>query len=308
MASPSSPRHGVKAEPATGRPGAGRSALMAWINVHPVAAYIVFTLGWSWTVWSFLPLFIGRGGLMRSPPPIAFAIAATGAAGPSLAGLTLTCLIDGRAGLAALRMRCRVPEAGRWWLVLLVIPGVTALTPLGRWLAGATVDGRTMLGLLGPGLALGLAAGLMEEFGWRGFLLPRLRQRHPALRASVLVGLVWGGLWHGCADYFGIPGEGWVFWLLLLLLGPVLLTAWSLVLTVVFEHSQGNLLLAVLMHASISSSALILGQSYETPAVQLPWTAISVALAWCAAAALWLGVGPVRVAAHTAPGAGPAEQ
>jgi membrane protease YdiL (CAAX protease family) len=261
--------------------------MMSWACSHPIAAYVFLTLAWSWTVWSLLLLFIDRGGLMKSPPDMAYVIAAVGGLGPSLAGLTLTGLIDGSPGLAALAARCRPPPTGRWWLALLLIPAVTALTPLARWLAGAAVDGKAMLNLLGPGLTLGLAAGLMEEFGWRGFLLPRLRQKHSALRAALFVGLVWGGLWHGYADYFGIPGEGWVFLLTLLMLGPVLLTAWSLVLTVVFEHTEGNLLLAVLMHASISSSALIFGQTYETPALQLRWTAFGVVMAWCAAAALW---------------------
>ena len=52
---------------------------------------------------------------------------------------------------------------GSWWLALLLIPAVTALTPLARWLAGYPVDAAAMLRLLGPGLALGLTAGLMEE-------------------------------------------------------------------------------------------------------------------------------------------------
>ncbi len=267
---------------------------MRWLRAHPAIAFVGLTLAWSWSVWSLLFVLVGRGGLLRDPPGIAFGIAAIGGLGPSLAALILTALLDGRPGLAALRARCRPPSAGRWWLALLLIPAVTALTPLLRAWAGAPVDVGAMRALLAPGLALGLAAGLMEEFGWRGFLLPRLRQRHTALRASLYVGLVWGGLWHGYADYFGVPWEGWVFWLLILLLGPVLLTAWSLVLTVVYEHTQGNLLLAVLMHASISSSALVFGQAYASPLSQLGWTAFGAAMAWCAAAGLWCACPPGR--------------
>ena len=51
-------------------------------------------------------------------------------------------------------------------------------------------------------------AGLAEELGWRGFLLPRLQARYNALVSSIIVGIVWG-LWHwpmflveGLAPYY----------------------------------------------------------------------------------------------------------
>ena len=46
---------------------------------------------------------------------------------------------------------------------------------------------------------------LGEELGWRGFLLPRLAARQGPLRASLVVGLLWG-LWHLPA--FWLPGTG----------------------------------------------------------------------------------------------------
>lgn len=254
-----------------------------------VLVFVGLTLAWSWSVWSLLFLFGGRGALLQHPPTVAFVIAALGALGPSLAAVLLTALTEGRAGLAALGARLRDGRAGRWWLALALIPAVTALTPLLRALAGVETGASQMAPLLLPSLGLGLFAGLTEEFGWRGYLLPRLLQRMSPLRAALVVGGVWGGLWHGMADYFGLHGEGAVFWGLLLLLGPVLLTAWSLVLTVVYTHTRGSLRVAVLMHASISSSALFFGQPYATPQEQLRWTALGVALAWAAALALWFG-------------------
>lgn len=258
-----------------------------WAQRHSAATFIVLTMAWSWSIWSLLFLFGGRGCLLNHPPPSAFVIAAVGGLGPTLAGLSLTALTSGRAGLARVGGRLVDIHAGRWWWALLLIPTVTALTPVLRWLAGAEVGAAGMAALLLPGLALGLGAGLMEEFGWRGFLLPHLLRRHSPLRAALVVGLVWGGLWHGYADYFGIAGQGPTFWALLLLLGPGLLGAWSLVLTVVYCHTRGSLLLSVLMHASISSTALVFGQTYDTPQSQLQWAAIGVALAWAAAGALW---------------------
>lgn len=260
-----------------------------WIRHHPIAAYILFALAWSWGIWSFLFLIIEPGGLLHNPPPLAYLPVVVGGFGPALSGLFVTWLVYGREGLQVLGARLRHWRVGRWWWALLIIPGVTTIMPLVRWIAGYEMDTSAILGLIGPGLALGIMAGLMEEIGWRGFLLPHLLKRYSPLVATLLLGLVWGGLWHGYADYFGLGDKGVAFWPLMLLLGPFLLTAWSLIMTRVYEWTQGSLLLSILMHASLSSSALILGQSYTTVREEIIWTAVSVGVAWLVASLIWLG-------------------
>ncbi|EFO79864.1 hypothetical protein OSCT_2239 [Oscillochloris trichoides DG-6] len=261
--------------------------IKAWFVRHPILTYLILTMIWSFGIWSCLFLYIKPGGLMQAPPS-AFIFVILGGFGPSLSGLFTTWLVYGREGLHALWARVRMGKVGRWWLALLVIPAVTALTPLVRWLAGYPVDSGAMLNLLGPGIALGLTAGLMEEFGWRGFLLPHLLKRHSPLVATLLLGLVWGGLWHGYADYFALGGRGLDTLLLISMLGPILLTAWSFIITWVYERTQGSLLLAYFMHASLSSSALIFGQTYTSAAEEMTWTAMSTGLAMLAAACIWL--------------------
>ncbi|NTW97159.1 MAG: CPBP family intramembrane metalloprotease [Oscillochloris sp.] len=261
--------------------------LKAWFVRHPMLTYSILTVIWSFGIWSFLFLSIKPGGLMKAPPS-SFVFVILGGFGPSLSGLITTWLVYGREGLQTLWNRVRIGRVGCWWFALLVIPAVTALTPLTRWLAGYPVDTGAMLNLLGPGIALGLTAGFMEEFGWRGFLLPHLLKRHSPLVATLLLGLVWGGLWHGYADYFALGGRGLDSLILISLLGPILLTAWSFIITWVYERTQGSLLIAYVMHASLSSSALIFGQTYTTTAEEITWTAISTGLAILAAAFIWL--------------------
>lgn len=263
-----------------------------WAAQHPAAIFLVLTLAWSWGIWSLLWLVIPPGGMTHSPPTSAILLAAVGGLGPSLVGVLLTAWLEGPAGMRALGQRLRDWRAGWWWLALLIIPLTTALQPILRALLGYHTDAPAMLGLLGPGIGLGIAAGLMEEFGWRGWLLPHLLKRPSPLRATLLLGLFWGGLWHGYADYFGLGDRGWVGWLLVLLLGPVLLTAWALLLTRLYQHTGGSLLLSILMHASISSSALIFGQTYGSRGEELAWTALSVALAWLVAGGFWWATRP----------------
>jgi uncharacterized protein len=260
---------------------------------HPSTAFVLMTLAWSWGIWSFLFTLVGQGGLTKNPPLGAYLIASVGGCGPTVSGLFLTRFIYGRKGMTTLWARLRFVPLDRRWLALLIIPLLTSLTPLLRCAAGYSVDIGAMLRLVIPGLSLGLFAGLAEEFGWRGFLLPHLLKCRSALRSTLIVGLVWGGLWHGYADYFGVSGEGTRFWLLILLLGPGLLTAWSLILTSVYERTEGNLILSILMHASISSSALIFGQRYDTIGEELVWTSAAVGIALLASCIIWLA-GPIR--------------
>lgn len=265
-------------------------ALKVWIARHSILTYIFLTLVWSFGIWSLLFLYIKPGELMQSAPPISFLFVVLGGFGPSLSGLLTTWLVYGWEGLHAIGARLGHWRVGRWWLVLLIIPVVTALTPFLRWLLGYPVDTGAMINLLGPGIALGFTAGLMEEFGWRGFLLPHLRKRYSPLVATLWLGLIWGGVWHGYADYFAFGGRGMATWVLIILLGPILLTAWSIIITWVYERTQGSMLLAWLLHASISASALICGQTYTTTAEEITWTAVSVGFAILAAAVIWQGV------------------
>lgn len=262
-----------------------------WICNHPITAYTLLTLTWSWSIWSLLFLVIEPGGIIHNPPPIAYLFVFVGGLGPPLASLLMTWLAYGRKGMQALGVRLSNWRVGRWWLALLIIPSITAVTPLLRWIAGYPVDTGAMLKSIMPGLVIGFTAGLMEEIGWRGFLLPHLIRRYSPLASTLLLGIViWGGLWHGYADYFGLGDKGLAFWPLMLLLGPGLLTAWSLIITWVYENTRGSLLLSILMHASLSSSAFIFGQQYATINEELIWTTISVGVAWLAALMIWFGV------------------
>ena len=264
--------------------------LKTWITRNPIFTYLLLTILWSFGIWSFLFLYVKPGELMKNAPPISFLFVVLGGFGPALSGLLTTWLVYGHEGLQGLWNRLRIWRVGSWWLALIIIPAVTALTPILRSIAGYPVDVDAIVKLIGPGIALGLIAGLMEEIGWRGFLLPHLLRRYSPLAATLLLGLFWGGVWHGYADYFGLGGRGLTSWILIILLGPILLTAWSIIITWVYERTQGSLLLAYFMHASISSSALIFGQTYASDAEEITWTAISVGLAILAATVIWIFV------------------
>jgi membrane protease YdiL (CAAX protease family) len=83
-------------------------------------------------------------------------------------------IVDGRQGVRSLLAR-----AGRWrvnpvWYTtaLLLVPAVSGVGTLIRGLLGADLAELDLLGDLLFAVPVSLLAAVMEEFGWRGFLLP----------------------------------------------------------------------------------------------------------------------------------------
>jgi membrane protease YdiL (CAAX protease family) len=165
------------------------------------------------------------------------------------------------------------------------------------------------------GLAVGVGAGLFEALGWTGVAVPRLLERHPLLVTGVGVGLVWGA-WHFLAIYWGsanalgsVPVAVYLLVALFSFLVP-----YRILMTWVYQRTRSTLI-AVLMHASLTSSMLIMGAPvsgrdlvlYDLAFGAVLWIAAAIVLAtttWTvprglrneqpAQAAVSVAPGPVR--------------
>ena len=161
------------------------------------------------------------------------------------AGLALLLLRLGRDSeeRAALQHRLTAWRLGPRWYVLAVV-----LMPAAH-LAGVA------LATLGGGsfplhlerlalLPLFVVANLGEEIGWRGYALPRLQRHLTPLTASVILGMVWAAFhWAALGQN---PDRPWAY----IAVGSVFLVATSVVMTWVFNHTGGSLVLMVLLHAA----------------------------------------------------------
>ena len=107
--------------------------------------------------------------------------------------------------------------------------------------------------LFTPGLLLIFTIGpLGEEAGWRGFLLPKLLERHNALTCSLLLGVIWG-MWHFPLSFTSSSFEeiyrdpiSWLSYSLLVI-------CFSIQFTVIFLHTRSSLLIAMLFHWVINA-------------------------------------------------------
>jgi len=265
------------------------SSIKAFIRKHPIPIYftLVFTLSWG-----CMALMIGPGSFPISPEQAETqgALLYVGLlVGPSAAGLLLTALSGGRAGLRDLLSRLfRWRVGAHWYAVALLTAPLIATTVLlllslfSPEFLPTIFTSSGGLTLLLPGIAAGLMVGLFEEVGWTGFAIPRLRGHYGILTTGLLVGLVWGA-WHFPPFWEADTFSG-AFPLALLL---ARLFAWLppyRVLMVWVYDRTGSLLVVVLMHASLVMCTLSIVPSTLTGPPLLTWL-----LAW--AAALWAAVG-----------------
>ena len=178
------------------------------------------------------------------------------------------------------------------FLVTAILLGLSLYSPefLPRIL---TTSDKVSLLLFGIGWGL-VGGGLLEELGWTGFAVPTLlRGRHGVLGTGLVVGLLWGA-WHYLIAFWTISGTASgrispAIFLPALVFYVGSLPAYRVLMVWVYERTAESMLVAMLMHASLSASALIL----ESPRLAvLPGLTYGLVLA----AALWGVVGVVAVA------------
>jgi uncharacterized protein len=201
---------------------------------HPLVAYFVLAYAFTWWVYP----------LLRFNPLIGL----LGLFGPALAAIIITAITEGRPGVRALLsriVRWRVPLP--WYVVAIGLPAALALlaASLSAWFGQAVLQfGRlTAIDVVLIVLVLG------EELGWRGYALPKLLQRFSPLVASLTLGVLWW-LWH--LPTFFIAGTPQFRQPVIAFL--IMTTAYSILLSWVFLHTRGSVLIATLFHGAINIS------------------------------------------------------
>ena len=267
------------------------STILTPLKRYAVASYFLLTFAISWGA---IILAIGPGGLRHvTDLPAATTGALYGAmlAGPMLAALLLTGVVDGRVGLRALAARMLRWRVGvRWYAIaLLTAPLLMSVPALllvrrGPEFLPAFVTGDDGRGLLLSSVIAGMVVGFCEEIGWTGFAVPRLRARYSILVTGLIVGLVWGA-WHFLLFWEGDTFAGAVPLALLVSRLFAWLPPYRVLMVHVYDRTQSGLVTA-LMHASLVASQFII-----MPAALMGVDLVVWLLLW--AGVLWLAVGVV---------------
>jgi membrane protease YdiL (CAAX protease family) len=228
-----------------------KKKMSAIVKKYPALALLVLAM-----IFGIIPMLAVDFGLL---PPATMQL---GVLNTTLAVIVLVVVEGRKGGLRELLSRFLIWRVGiQWWafaLLFVIIPSVAALY-LFNLLGGPRVDwsGLPPLYTVVPTfISLTIVAGIAEELGWRGFLLPRLQTHHNALVSSLIVGVIWA-IWHipmffikGNTQYDRASQAG----LLPAILGfAVFAIAYSIQFTWVFNNTKGSLLLAAVMHGSLNT-------------------------------------------------------
>jgi uncharacterized protein len=254
------------------------SALSNVVKRHSLLAFFGLAYGLSWL-----------GNLIEPHSLFPF--------GPLLAALIMAGLAGGLREVKTFLNRIGQWRVGlRWYTLVLGLPVVITLVAVGLNLLLGAVMSTTAQFPTGPDLVtrfifLFFFIGLGEEPAWRGYALPRLLVGRSALAASLLLGLLHIG-WH--LPLFGLEfdlqnGLPWA-------LG---LSAFAVLTTWVYKHTQGSLLIPTLFHTTVNTINFFFGMFSDGDLVRLWWLWGSL---WVVAAVIVVLVsGPSLVRRSTQP-------
>ena len=228
----------------------------------PLLAYFALTFAWTWSLW--WTAAAAARWLPQLPGPVLFMLFMTGGLGP-LMGAAWVVRRGGPAYRRDFLRRVWDPRGipAVWWLALVALAAAPAA--LGSAVAGVAGAQASVpdyrVGAVGAVVAFALAAGLVEEPGWRGAASDAWQQRARPVWAALGIGALWAA-WH-LPLYFiegsyqhGLGLGSVRFWLTNLVLVQLgVLYVW------LANGAGGSILLAVLAHAGFNAAGELVPRS-----------------------------------------------
>lgn len=220
--------------------------------------FFAVAYAFSWVFW--VPNALAAHG-MALPAGVAKFLASPynpAAFGPLMAAIVLTLILQGWKGTLTLLKKGIDFRFKKIWLVAILLLPLVIFTggTLFSALSGATKLDFSALrnppyAIIAFFVILLTGGPLQEEFGWRGYVLPRLQSRFSALASSLILGFFWW-LWH--LPLVFIPGRFMADNLLLFLFLAVEIVLTSILFTWIYNNTNGSILSVLLLHSTMNWS------------------------------------------------------
>ncbi len=217
--------------------------------------FFLIAFAWSWFFWL---LQIWGFNLYVAP------------FGPFVAAFLLVYFQEGSGGVKELLMKGFDPRIGKVWYVpaFLLWPVIAGFSLLGAFLNEGSIPELVMLSQ--PWLILWnfvyiffLGGPLQEEFGWRGYALPRLQSRHSALVSSVVLGVIWA-VWHLPLNFMYWLGPQYEVGMAMFLSTVILFVFVSILFTWLCNNTGGSIFAALIFHTMLNLSTYVVFPVFET--------------------------------------------
>lgn len=220
----------------------GLERVVAFESMPPLRVTAVF-FAWAFAfTWGLqLPALLAMRGLIAGTPQRYMLLVGLGGFGPAV-GAMIAARRNG--GIRALLRPLGIWRVdARWYFAALGLPGAVFVVAASAY----NLLGHAEPLLYAPNQAAFVAAifvfSIGEEVGWRGFALPRLRAWCGPFGASAIIGVVWTA-WHiPMLTLQGVSAPSLYVVFVAYMIGASVLLTW------IYQHTRGSLLLAVLTHA-----------------------------------------------------------
>jgi membrane protease YdiL (CAAX protease family) len=220
------------------------NAITSFVKRYPLVVFFVLAYLFTWLGW-LVPERVDRSTPLGW---VAAGLTFLLMAGPLLSALLVTAISDGKAGLIALLRKFTIWRVGwGWWAVALLLAPVLGLSAAYANVWFGAPDPTPMLLASWTGILTVFAMRLVfpfdgpmqEELGWRGYALPRIQERYPALVANLILGVLVAG-WHlplvlmGKLPLFALLGT----------VGATIVFGW------IYNNTGGSVLMVLIAHAA----------------------------------------------------------
>lgn len=211
--------------------------------------WIYFLATFAWT-WLFFGIAYAMNLSAESGNILGVILILLALSGPAVMGITFTYATLSKEGQKDFWKRSvdfkRI--SWKWYLaILFLIPAISVLSSIisGDWSIYSFTNKLPSHSLILLSVPL---VPILEELGWRGYVLDRLQSKYSALKSSLILGALWGP-WHLPAFFlpdsvFGLmPLASPMFWLYM---GNAIVL--SIIFTWVYNNTGRSTLSAILLH------------------------------------------------------------
>lgn len=225
--------------------------VLNYIKKHEALSFIVMTYLFNWSIWGVL--YISYLGVIDKNiyNKYFMSINLPASFGPTIVSIFFTGILYKKEGIKKLFIRLTkwkynpiyyVIVIG-WYPIMCYI--IVLIYNFMNNNSKMEFGGKPSLILVNTILMLIFGGPLGEELGWRGYLLPKLQKKLSPLKSGLLISIVWT-CWHiplflmPCTFQYGVS------FLLFLILNVYL----SVLITWVFNRTNGSLIFPILIHTS----------------------------------------------------------
>jgi membrane protease YdiL (CAAX protease family) len=272
------------------------TTITAFIKRHPVLSYFIITFAISWGGVYILGAPYGMPTTSEQFAKVWPIVFIPYFLGPSMAGLLLTGIVQGRAGFRELLSRMLKWRVSLRWYAVALLTAPLVVTPILLLLSLTSLvflpdilTTASKVSLIVSGLLIGLIfGGILEELGWTGFAIPGLRRNYSVLTTGLIVGVLWG-VWHLFPGFWGSGDASGVFSPLLFfppsLFFMGVLPPYRVLMAWVFDRT-GSQFVIMFMHMSITASTLFILAPAARGVQLMIYYVILTAMMWIVALAV----------------------